>query len=290
MRHLKAFYIFHIAAESSSYSNAADTLHITHGAVSKQIKQLEEHLSQSLFYKQGRRMHLTKEGILLKQHTDIAFNALEVGVNKLKRTQQNHIEVSCEPTLTMRWLMPRLSNFYQSSGIDVRLSTAGGPIVLGENKLSMAIRRDDFEIPSHYKAHKLVDEWVGPVFAPEYWQKMKHNVEKVTLLHSKSRPEAWSDWSHNVKELLHLNQSNQYFEHFYFCLQAAADGLGAALGSYPLVMDDIEKGRLVAPFGFSLSKKAYVLLYQSIEPESNEAQFQQWLTLNMAFCRPEKIS
>lgn len=287
MRHFKSFHVFHIAAESSSYSEAADKLHITHGAVSKQIKQLEGYLSQSLFYKKGRGMQLTQEGKLLKQYTNVAFNALDTGINKLKRSNNNYLEVSCEPTLTMRWLMPRLAHFYQLSGIDVRLSTAGGPVMLEEAQLSMAIRRDDFAIPEHYEAQKLTDEWVGPVLSPQYWHKMRTNLDNMTLLHSETRSQAWSDWSTAAGQTLHLNPSNQQFQHFYFCLQAAVDGLGAAIGSYPLVSDDIENGRLVAPFGFIPSGHRYVLLQQSRKLTSKEQLFQQWLMGRMSGCVPD---
>ncbi|WED23781.1 LysR family transcriptional regulator [Vibrio sp. JC009] len=287
MRYLKSFYVFHIAAESSSYSEAAEKLHITHGAVSKQIKQLETHLAQSLFYKKGRGMSLTQEGELLKQYTNVAFKALDTGVSKLKKTSGNYLEVSCEPTLTMRWLMPRLSGFYQASGVDVRLSTAGGPVTLGEAGLSMAIRRDDFDIPSDYVTHKLVEEWVGPVFSPEYWHKIQNNPAAITLLHSKTRPHAWENWSSGSGHGIHLNKSSQSFDHFYFCIQAAADGLGAAIGSYPLVADDLKNGRLVAPLGFTRSGHNYVLLRQSKEIEAKEEQFLQWLERKLSVTVPD---
>ncbi len=287
MRHLKAFHVFHIAAESSSYSLAADKLHITHGAVSKQIKLLETYLSHSLFYKKGRGMRLTPEGELLKQYTNIAFDALDTGINKLKNTKSNYLEVSCEPTLTMRWLMPRLSDYYKMSGVDVRLSTAGGPVILGEAGLSMAIRRDDFDIPSDYGVHMLVEEWVGPVFSPEYWDKVQNDHSNITLLHSKTRPNAWKEWSIKANHGIYLNTSNQLFDHFYFCIQAATDGLGAAIGSYPLIADDLANGRLVAPFGFILSGYNYVLLRQSKELEMKEEQFQQWLESKLSNCVPD---
>lgn len=92
----------------------------------------------------------------------------------------------------MRWLMPRLSDFHMASGEDVRLSTAGGPVKLGVLGLSLAIRRDDFELPHDYKQVKLVDEWVGPVFSPEYWDQVKNDLSKVKLLHSQTRPQAWN--------------------------------------------------------------------------------------------------
>lgn len=286
MRHLKAFHVFHIAAESSSYTVTADKLHITHGAVSKQIKLLEAYLSKSLFYKKGRGVCLTSEGELLKQYTNVAFDALDTGVNKLKSINANHLEISCEPTLTMRWLMPRLSDYYNISGTDIRLSTAGGPITLGEAGLSMAVRRDDFEIPADYEVHKLVEEWVGPVFSPDYWQKIQHDFTKLTLLHSKTRSKAWSDWSTTSNSKLGLNKLNQSFDHFYFCLQAATDGLGAAIGSYPLVVDDLNNGRLVAPFGFLLSGFNYVLLRPSIPMGAREEHFLHWLKNRFAKCVP----
>ncbi|WNJ94750.1 LysR family transcriptional regulator [Vibrio ruber] len=286
MRHLKAFHVFHIAAESASFTETADKLHITHGAVSKQIKLLEAHLAQPLFYKQGRGLRLTPEGTLLKQYTDVAFNALDTGIHKVKRASVDYLEVSCEPTLTMRWLMPRLADYYQTSGVDIRLSTAGGPVTLGESGLSMAIRRDDFDIPANYGVHPLAEEWVGPVFSPQYWHQVQHDFSTITLLHSETRRGAWEDWSSRSNHELHLNSVSQSFDHFYFCLQAAVDGLGAAIGSYPLVADDLAHGRLVAPFGFILSGYHYVLLRQSQASGTQEQQFQQWLEEQFSTCVP----
>lgn len=286
MRHLKAFHVFHVAAESVSYSEAAERLHITHGAVSKQIKLLESHLSQSLFYKQGRNMKLTQEGKLLKQYTTVAFSTLEAGVSKLTRGTTRHLEVSCEPTLTMRWLMPRLSQFYQLSGIDVRLSTAGGPIDLDAQGLSLAIRRDDFVIHSDHTVYHLVPEWVGPVFSPEYWHKVQYDLEDAVLLHSETRPDAWANWLSATNRKITSSREDKVFGHFYFCLQAVIDGLGAAIGSYPLVADDLKEGRLVAPFGFVPSGHNYVLLSSSESLLADESEFLQWLVKRLSVCQP----
>ncbi|GAK84155.1 transcriptional regulator LysR family [Vibrio ponticus] len=140
MRHLKAFYVFHVAANSESYTDAAEKLNLTHGAVSKQIKTLEEYLSQSLFFKSGRNVVLTKQGKTLARYTSAAFTELERGVDTLTKTQQ-YLEVSSEPTLTMRWLMSRITEFNEQHKTDVRLSTSGGPVTLGSTTgLSLAIR------------------------------------------------------------------------------------------------------------------------------------------------------
>ncbi|MFA0046378.1 LysR family transcriptional regulator [Vibrio sp. 10N.261.51.F11] len=291
MRHLKAFHIFHVAAHSSSYSEAADKLNITHGAVSKQIKVLENHLSQVLFYKQGRNVCLTKEGELLKGYTEQAFQALETGVHKLNQLNHQALEVSCEPTLTMRWLMPRLGDFYNESGIDVRLSTAGGPVNLNATGLDMAIRRDDFKLTERYEQIPLVEEWVGPVCSPGYWQQVKDNLDDVKLLHSSTRPDAWSHWGAITIDKVNGGEwskarANQTFAHFYFCFQAAVDGLGIALGSYPLVADDLERGNLIAPFGFVPSGHQYILLTQDSNHEEPESPFVVWLRNELSQCVP----
>ncbi|WP_064603328.1 LysR family transcriptional regulator [Photobacterium sp. J15] len=286
MRHLKAFHVFHTAATSSSYSEAAAKLNITHGAVSKQIKVLENYLSHPLFYKQGRNVRLTQEGELLKSYTEQAFQTLEAGVSKLFQVKNQCLEVSCEPTLTMRWLMPRLSDFHHNSGADVRLSTAGGPVTLGSSGLSLAIRRDDFELLHDYKKTKLVDEWVGPVFSPEYWHQINKDLSKVKLLHSQTRPQAWEDWSSNYGNTILSDNTHQTFAHFYFCFQAAVDGLGAAIGSYPLVADDLKRGNLIAPFGFILSGHSYILLSQERAPDDLEQQFTVWLQQSLSQCVP----
>ncbi|NRA56420.1 MAG: LysR family transcriptional regulator [Gammaproteobacteria bacterium] len=288
MRHLKAFHIFHVAAKSSSYSKAAQELSITHGAVSKQIKTLEQYLCVSLFYKKGRNVALTPQGKLLTQYTDSAFTALSDGITSLK-TVPNHIEVSCEPTLTMRWLMPRLADYYQISKVDVRLSTAGGDISFENTGISMAIRRDDFIINPNYIAEPLVQEWVGPVFSPQYWQKIKNDLEQIVFLHSETRSNAWSLWESEAKLLISDSNKHQTFGHFYFCLQATIDGLGAAIGSYPLVADDIKSGRLVAPFGFSLSGNNYSIIRPNTEMSQSELSFINWLKIQMATCQPTAL-
>ena len=292
MRHLKAFHVFHVAADLESYSKAADKLFITHGAVSKQIKTLETHLAVSLFYREGRNVKLTPAGKLLSGYTEQAFNALEAGVQHVTQVTHTHLEVSCEPTLTMRWLMPRLSDFYQDNvDADVRLSTAGGPVILGSNGLSLAIRRDDFPLLHDYQQTPLVEEWVGPVFSPEYWQQVQNDAGKIKLLHSETRPQAWDNWLQDSSVKFLKVQSEQSFAHFYFCLQAVVDNLGAAIGSYPLVMDDIQRGNLVAPFGFERSGHNYILLSQDNREldigSEQERNFSSWLKLNFAKCVPE---
>ncbi|MCL1127887.1 LysR family transcriptional regulator [Shewanella surugensis] len=289
MRHLKAFHVFQVAATAKSYSAAAKTLHITHGAVSKQIKLLEEYLGQVLFYRQGHRMKLTPKGYSLYAYTEQAFSALNKGIEVLSM-QTQCIDVSCEPTLTMRWLMPRLVDFNDKHPTgNVRLSTAGGPIFLGKNGQSLAIRRNDFIIPSEYIQTPLVTEWVGPICSGDYWNKMESNVDNIILLHSETRLDAWPQWFKSNEPTM-LENSQQTFAHFYFCIQAAQDGLGMAMGSYPLVVDELKRGNLVAPFGFTLSGHDYILLSLKEDvTQKGEIDFIDWLIYNIKNCVPSGV-
>lgn len=286
MRHLKAFYIFHVAASSSSYSEAASKLYITHGAVSKQIKVLEAYLGQALFYKQGRHVRLTEQGRVLKGFTQQAFQALEQGAAALMPKLENVLTVSCEPTLTMRWLMPRLAQFHElHPGIEVRLSTSGGPVDFVAQGIDLAIRREDFVISAPSIKLPLLEEYVGPVLSPAYWLSIQDAMSQVVYLHSKTRTNAWQDWlaCNGPSKAMFANflDSPQHaYEHFYFCLQAAADGLGVAIGSYPLVMDDLKRGHLIAPFGFVPSGHCYLALApQQLTPQAQT--FYDWLRGSM---------
>ena len=149
---------------------------------------------------------MTQQGELLKSYTDQAFQVLDTGIQKVLRENSTYLEISCEPTLTMRWLMPRLANFYESSGIDIRLSTAGGPVTLGASGLSMAIRRDDFEIPALYKSTVLVNEWVGPVFSPDYQLYLAIN----DIDHTKTK--AMSPQTNGICERFHKTILNEFYQ------------------------------------------------------------------------------
>jgi LysR family transcriptional regulator, glycine cleavage system transcriptional activator len=107
----------------------------------------------------------------------------------------------------------------------------------------------------------LFEERVGPVLAPVLATgrelRRPHDLGAVALLHTRTRRHAWAAWAASVGWTAG-GLDGAEFEHFYFMLEAATAGLGAAIAPWPLVLDDVTAGRLVAPFGFSPSGQAYV--------------------------------
>ncbi|ESC00319.1 transcriptional regulator, partial [Salmonella enterica subsp. enterica serovar Senftenberg str. 361154004] len=103
---------------------------------------------------------------------------------------------------------------------------------------------------SNYNIIDLGDEWVGPVLSPEYWRQIEGNLMYATLIHSDTRLNAWADWFREADVARPTPSKQRSFGHFYFSIQAAIDSLGTVVGSYPLIMDEVKRGNLIAPYGF----------------------------------------
>lgn len=270
---LKALHYFAVAAQSGSFVRAGEALHVTHGAVSRQIARLEEQLGISLFERRNRAVFLTAQGQQLAQTCQRVFWQLEEQLEALTaETQSQSLVVSCEPTIAMKWLIPRLSDFKAKyPQINVQLIAAGGPIDWRQSGTMLALRRNDFQWPAHLHQHKLCDEYMGPVISP----KQLLSAPNTTLLDAATRPNAWVQWQQLTGQ--HFNLKHKSYEHFYLSVQAAVAGLGAAMASFLMVQDELSNRQLNAPYGFVKDSSAYYLL--SEQPfRANRAIFCQWLS------------
>uniref|UniRef100_UPI003F493785 LysR family transcriptional regulator n=1 Tax=Cupriavidus yeoncheonensis TaxID=1462994 RepID=UPI003F493785 len=265
---LMALRCFEAAARHENFSRAADELHLTHGAVSRAVRLLEEELGVSLFERRSRRVFLTDAGRKLAQAVHDGLGLMRQAAHEL-RTEASRARrwvLSCEPTLLMRWLIPRWPDFQAKyPGVDIHLAAAGGPFSF-DSGIDMAIRRDDFSWPAGYHAEMLFAERVGPVCRPDRadaWfsggsgdRSLKPGTPK---LHTRTRPNAWKEWAAAASQPAGRG-AGQTFDHFYFSLQAAVAGLGIAIGPWHLVRDDIESGVLAAPVGLVEDGSHYYLL------------------------------
>ncbi len=270
---------FEAAGRLESITLAARELNLTHGAVSRSVQQLEQFFGFPLFERRNRRIFLTRKGRLLSGRLTDLLQQLGAVVDTVRQEGEDEVLVlSCEPTLSMRWLMPRLAEIDRDvRDTTVQLRTAGGGIDLAKQGVDLAIRRSDFQWPEHYHATPLVREMVGPVCHPDYWARVKGDMGQVTLLHTKTRPDAWRDWSRNAQPLQH-NGRERVFDHFYFSLQAAVAGLGIAIGPSLMVQEDIDAGHLIAPFGFDYSGCDYVALsLRPLDGRGKLAELVEWL-------------
>ncbi len=269
---LKALPAFELSAIRASISVAAEELHLTHGAVSRQIKSLEEHLGVPLFRRFNRRIELTDAGAEFLPAVQQAMQVLEASAARVAaRTRQGPLTVSCLATFMMRWLIPRLYAFNAAHpSIEVRLSASHAPVSFADGGTDVAIRLGKSPWPRGVVAHPFLPDHIGPVLAPtllaRHRIKRPADFRRVALLHAETRPQAWAEWLRLAGASEPDATKGARFEHTYFLLEAAASGLGAAIGSYPLVQQDLESGRLVAPLGFMASGNSYCLLHPRRTP------------------------
>jgi len=237
------------AARHRSYSRAADELSVTHGAVSQQIRKLEAELGARLFERRGNAMIPTPAAARLAADTGRALGLLKEGLASFAAQALNDpLMVSVDPQISSRWLPPRLPRLvrdpaganldfrveerladFTTDGVDVGLRYGGGVYPGLESRL-------------------LLRETLFPVCSPGFL--VRHPVARasdlaqVPLLHH--RHHGWRLWF-GAQGLGAPPAEGLAFEDSLMLLEAAAQGLGVALGRSTLVEQDLASGRLVRP-------------------------------------------
>lgn len=281
---LNTLRVFDAAARHQAFGKAAEELHVTHGAVSRQVRLLEEALGLALFERRNRAVFLTDAGRQLFDVTRALFEQLASGLAKLRQPAADApLVLSCEPTIAMMWLIPRLPDFQRAHpGVQVHLYAAGGPVDFAGQGVDVALRRNDFDWDAALHAERVCEEWTGPVCRPGLVGAAGLNPaaddwNSAPALSSATRPQAWRQWS-RAAGVKPPRRAGPAYEHFYLSLQAAAAGLGVAIGSALMVCDALRDRRLAAPCGFVRDGSAYVLLSPRPSSEDPRASaFLEWL-------------
>jgi DNA-binding transcriptional LysR family regulator len=277
---LNALRAFEAAGRLGRMTRAADELSVTPGAISRQVRQLEEALGVPLFEGAKQRPALTQAGRLLLPALSAAFDQIEAAVRAVADDPGGTLDVSCFSTFTMRWLLPRLHGFHAAHpDIDVRLSTADRAVSIERERFDVVITLDDAPLPGQAQVQTLFAEWLGPVMAPSVAQTLSAQGPSALtgrqLLRTRTRPQAWTQWADRMG-LAWPTASGQVFDHYEFTLQAAVRGLGLCVTPWHLVADELEAGRLVAPWGFCESGFRYVALRRAQRSVQAE-RFCTWL-------------
>ena len=167
---LNALRAFEATARLSSVSLAAEQLHVTHGAVSRQLKVLEEHLGVSLFVKEGRGLKLTEAGIRLRDASGEAFERLRNVCAELTQSQVDApFVLGCSGSLLARWFIPRLGRL-NADLPDLRLHLSAGEGDLDPRRpgLDALLVFAEPPWPADMQVYELASERIGPVVSPRY--------------------------------------------------------------------------------------------------------------------------
>ncbi|MDH1659390.1 LysR family transcriptional regulator, partial [Pseudomonas mosselii] len=255
---LNALRAFEATARLNSVSQAAEALHVTHGAVSRQIKVLEEHLGVALFAKDGRGVKLTDAGVRLRDASFEAFDRLRGVCAELSRdADEAPFVLGCSGSLLARWFIPRLGRLKADlPELRLHLSAGEGDLDPRRPGLDALLVYAEPPWPADMQVHVLAQEWIGPVMSPHFegFDRLKAApavaLQREAVLHTTSRPQAWPTWAQQHGIEPGTLSYGQAFEHLYYLLEAAVAGLGVAIAPQPLVADDLKAGRLAAPWGF----------------------------------------
>ncbi|WP_026380511.1 LysR substrate-binding domain-containing protein [Afifella pfennigii] len=281
---LNALRAFEAAGRHGRMIHAAEELHVTHSAISRQVQQLEQSLGVALFEGPKNALRLTEAGRTLLPHLTAAFDQLDMAVRMVAGKEEAILDIACGGTFSMRWLIPRLHGFRDLyPRIEVRLTACHNDEQFQRGDFDVVIRHGTGPWPADKTVLKLFATEIGPVLAPSLARPVQTDFEALPILRARTRPHDWAEWTHRKfgperAERLRRNPSppGTEYEHLYFLLEAATAGLGVAIAPWPLVADDVAAGRLLAPHGFLENGESYVALAHA-RPAEKVAFFLDWL-------------
>lgn len=248
---LNAVRAFAAAARHASFTLAAAELGVTHGAVSRQVKQLEEHLGVALFVRGVRQITLTQAGRELLAGVVPALERITASAAAVARARPAQtLRINVRPSFAVRWLIPQLPRFLRDyPGIEPQVLTSTlDPARLSRDSFDIAIRRGRKGWPADLLPQPFLPDYACPVAAPALLQsrpiKTAKELSDHVLLYCATRDGDWESWLEMAGLPGLLPAGELRFEHLQFTLQAALDGLGVALGPSALVAQDVAAGRL----------------------------------------------
>ena len=251
---LYALRAFEAAARHGSFTRAAHELSITQSAVSRHIKTLEEHFACRLFQRIGRTIQLTEAARTLLPGVRDGFSSLERACNTLS-IEEGVLRMKAPPTLTMRWLLARLSRFrHLQTGNEVQLTSAWMEIDVvdfSHEPFDCAVLLSRGHFPADWEAIYLFPELLIPVGAPtlmdEPWDIQR--LAAAELLHPTPDRRDWRNWLERtgLSDQVSL-KGGQVFDTLELGMIAAARGYGVSMGDLLMVAEDVAQGRLSLPW------------------------------------------
>ncbi|WP_172151980.1 transcriptional regulator GcvA [Pseudomonas tumuqii] len=284
---LNAIRAFEAVARHLSITVAADELNVTPGAVSRQIRSLEEFMEQPLFIRGHRQITLTPAG---KQYFNAVARIIEElrsATRKLKRPpKRRQIKVRAYTTFAMQWLIPRLASFHQEHPkIEVLLTASLDPVDFHNEDLDAAIRLGSGDWPN-CNCYVLSDNVLAPVCSPalldsEPGLHAPADVAEYSMLHSLARPDDWTHWLEATGVIGQVDaRAGMSYQSSSMAYAAAVGGQGIAMAQLFLVEKELREGTLVRPFAQSVDMGAYTyyLLTPKHRAESEDmTTFRLWL-------------
>lgn len=281
---LNAVRTFEVAGRLTNFSKAAAELNVTPGAVSRQIRKLEDHLGLRLFVREGTEVRLTDLGQTYLASVQDAFQRLESATRSMDTQQSEHpLHIWGSRYFIRLWLLPRLPDFHLRFPDQEVVISPAQPGESMPDDVDVAIRLGMEERPG-LSADLLMRCAVKPVCSPAYLRgsgplERLQDLEHHALLQTPLGAEDWTRWYATMGAPPVPMPHRITFSSTDLAYSAALDGVGIVLGRRGFFEADLQKGNLVAPFGgFYESGSGFYLVYRSEWPRPRRVnRFRDWL-------------
>lgn len=283
--------VFEVVARTGNLTVAAQELHVTQSAVSRQIAVLEKYVGIDLFRRERHGVTLTRRGADYAREVIPAFERIAAATERLVRApDQGVLRLRTYTTFAAKWLIPRLPDFERSHpGIDVRIMNAVADVDFDRDKVDVAIQYGAGRWP-HQNADLLFQDEIEPICAPRFVRehqaaRQPAKLLSTRLLVSRYRHQDWDDWL-TANDLVDVASRTERmsFNTSILTWQAAVDGLGIAIGQTALLQHEFRQGLLIRPFVRPLwREQGHYLVRPAVQRESREVRaFRDWLLATAA--------
>ena len=287
---LAALRAFEAAARHQNFSKAAEEIHLTHGAVSHQVRALEEELNVELFARHGKRLVLNAEGERYAPAIRLCLQNLVEATEQLqKRNQQKRLGVTSLPSFAARWLSPRLGRFIEHyPDLEVSLQSSNQLADFSRDSIDIGIRFGLGNYPGLVSEFLMGDTYY-PVVSPRYHGgQLPQSPAELAASHLlRCEEEPWEPWFRAAGLDNEEPTNGLVYQDASILARAAVDGQGIALGRHAIVQSDIESGQLVRLFDIDIpSPVSYHLVYQEQALQKPQVRaFREWLLNEVAMAK-----
>ena len=278
LNQLKAF---EATARHLSFSKAADELHVTHAAVSHQVKALETFLGTRLFDRLARSIKLTEKAEKYYQDAKKALDIIETSTTVFFQEGVNGVlKISVAPSFATRWLLPKLTDFHkQYENLKVQLEPSIEVIDFQTSDPDLAIRHGKGHWPG-LKSTKLFDELLVPVAAPNLAESIRNEAFWLdTLLGASQRKQEWISWIESFTQKPAPDLNVIFYPTQALALDAAIAGGGVVLADRRLIENDILENRLTVlnDFSFPNNQGFFITYRKGPNVEAKIKVFSSWI-------------
>ncbi|MBN9987090.1 LysR family transcriptional regulator [Rhizobium laguerreae] len=260
---LNAIRAFEAVCRHGSILKAAEELNVVRGAVRQQIDTLENHFGRKLFLRDGRRLVPTSQASAFAAAASAAFDILQRAASELEGAVPGRMRLGVPSAFAVWWLMPRAADMQACLGdtVDIVPMTVVEPLQM-HPELDAVIMGGEYRSAAGITALRFMEDEFGPVATPSLAATLSSDpavMGALTMLVSRSVPKLWDEWFAESGTPAVVFSRAQEFEDLLLALAAARSGLGIALAPRASIEDDLQRGHLVAPYGFISRPSGYSL-------------------------------